>query len=369
MKWGKVLLASVLILVCLTGCWDAVEIEEQYLVWVMGWDVPKENPDQLLLSLSSPTTAEKAPETFSSIAATGYSVEEARNNIQRYLFREIEFGHLRVLLIGKEFAEKGILKHLDTLGRNPKIGRETLIAVVDGRAQELFELKNPGIAQPGEYMVELLRRNARVDNAVKSSFREFFESTSVEGREPATAYVKMTNNKFGFNSTGIAVFKGDRMVGSLHGIDIQAYLLIRSLAKTGRVTIGRASEPNGQSTTFRYHRYKTKIKTKVIEDKPHVYIDITLEGDIVEFTPRTPINNQDSIRTIEETLEKTLTNQFSKTVKKCQQEFESDIFGFGTYFRALHPRYWNTIQWDQEFPDMKLHMKVEVEIRRIGIES
>lgn len=369
MKPIKALVACMLMLVLLTGCWDAIEIEDQFLVWLMGWDVAKEDPNKLLLSLSSPTTVTEVKEPYAKVAATGYSVEEARNNTQRFIFREIELGHMRVLAVGKEFAEKGILKHLDALGRNPKIGRETLIVIIDGRAEELFELKNPSIPRPGEYLVELIRRNARMNNAMSSTFRDFFECISQEGREPATAYVKMDENKLIINSSGIAVFRGDRMVGSLSGNEVQAFLLIRDLAQSGKVTIGKSTEKEGQSTTFLYHRHSTSVKTKVINNIPHVYVTITLEGDIIEFTAPTTLNNHQSIRDTEKSFEKALIGQLTKTVKKCQDEYKSDVFGFGGYFRALHPSYWNSVKWEDEFPDMMLHMTVDVQIRRLGIES
>lgn len=369
MKKLKMCLVILLSLTLLAGCWDATEIEDQFLVWAMGWDVATDRPDQLLLSMSSPTTNEDAPKPLAVVAATGYSLEEARNNIQRYIFRQIEFGHMRILLIGEEVARGGIIKYLDAIGRNPKIGRQTLIVVVDGRADELYQLQNPTIALPGDYMVNLIRLNSQNDNAVDSTFREFFESVSQEGQEPATAYVKMEENKTAFNSTGVAVFKGDKMVGALRGRGVQSYLLLRDLSKAGSFTIGKATEKDGQATTFRYHRHVTKIKTRILDGVPHVYVNIALEGDITEYTPDTSISNPQTIIRAEAAFEKVLRNELEKTVKQCQEEFNSDIFGFGMYFRAYHQDYWKSVTWDDEFPRMKTHITVDVKIRRVGIEG
>ncbi|AZR74134.1 hypothetical protein BBF96_12430 [Anoxybacter fermentans] len=369
MKTIKIWVVLIMVLLLFSGCWDAKEIEEQFLVWGMSWDVSKDDPHLLTLNLSSPSTAEGAKEPITVVASTGHSVEEARMNAQAHLYRSIEFGHLRILVIGEDFARKGIQKHLDSLGRNPRVNRKTLIAVVEGRAADIWKLKNPSNPLPVDYVVNLIKTNSQFSRALDFSFRDFFEALSREGKEPVTTYLRMSKDKRTITAFSIAIFKKDKFIGTIDNIEVQIYQMIIGKSKHGTITIGQATWPDEESITFSFRNVFTDVKTEVKDDIPHVYLNLEIEGDLTEQTSLIPAINVQTIKRTERALKARLEREFAKTIDKVQHEFKSDVFGFGEYFRAYYPAYWKSHNWEEEFPRAVVHVKIKVNIRRIGIES
>ncbi len=366
-KVGFVLMVSFLLL---SGCWDSTELEDEFLVWGMGWDIVKDNPELMTLTLSSPSTGEGAEKPYATVSSTGHSVEEARMNSQVYLEREVEFGHMRLLVISEELAKKGIQKHLDALGRNPRLGREVRITVIEGRASELWDIKTITDPLPAGYVVNLIKTNYKRGRAVSVTFRDFFESLSLEGTEPITSYLRISKDKTKVSAYSIAVFKEDKMVGLIQDIEVQVYEMIRGNVFSGKITLGAATKaPDEQAITFAYRRGSRKIKSEVKNGKPYLYLKVELEGDISEYTSLAPIANDHNIELAEKAIEERMRKEFRKLIDKVKNEYESDIFGFGEYFRAYHPDYWKSHNWSEEFPNMVVDVEVKVDIRRIGIES
>ncbi|MCK4257618.1 MAG: Ger(x)C family spore germination protein [Halanaerobiales bacterium] len=370
MRLSKIGLILTIILIFLSGCWDSTELEDEFLVWGMGWDIAKDNPHLMTLTLGSPTTVEGAEEPFTTVSSTGHSVEEARMNSQVYIERDIELGHMRLLVISEEFAKKGIQKHLDSLGRNPNLSREVLIAVFKGKASELWDLKNCSNPLPVGYVVDLIKTNHKMARAASVTFRDFFESLSLEGKEPIASYLRLSKDKALVNAYAIAIFKEDKMVGTIQDVEVQVFKMIRGDVFSGRITVGEAIKaPDEQSITFAYRRGSRKIKSEVRNGKPYIYLQVELEGDISEYTSNAPVINDHNIEIAEKIIAERIKNELNKLIGKVQTDFKSDVFGFGEYFRAYHPTYWKSHTWEEEFPKAVVDVEVEVDIRRIGVES
>lgn len=371
MKHKIAIVFLIILPILLGGCWDSAEIEDLFLVWGMGWDIAEDDPHLLTLSLVAPATEEGAEEPLSIIGTTGHSVEEGRMNAQVHIYRTIQMGHLRILVIGEELAKKGIQEHLDSIGRNPSIGRETLIAVYKGKAADLWEeLKHPAHPMSVHYLIQLIKTNHNFTRAVHVTFRDYFEALSQEGLEPITAYITLGKEKSTVNAYALAAFKGDKMVGTLDDIEVQAFQIICNQIQNGTLTLGTVMDSKeNQAETFAIRRGGTKVKTEVKDGVPYVSLNTELEGDIIEYTSLAPLANDHNIEAVEKRFEARIKHEMQKVVKKAQEELDSDIFGFGQYFKAYHNQYWKAVNWDQEFPKMELDVKIKVNVRRIGIES
>jgi len=56
-------------------------------------------------------------------------------------------------------------------------------------------------------------------------------------------------------------------------------------------------------------------------------------------------------------------------LKKTQQEYSSDIFGFGVEVHKYHPQYWKKVKknWDDIFSTLPVELQVDAKIRRTGL--
>ena len=68
---------------------------------------------------------------------------------------------MRVVLFGKAFGENGLGDVINNLQRDPNIGRDVQLALVDGSTEELLKhVKTNGSL----YLSELLEQNIKRDN-------------------------------------------------------------------------------------------------------------------------------------------------------------------------------------------------------------
>mgnify|MGYP006275486321 FL=1 len=368
MKVKKMLITLIVAIVFLSGCWDAKEIEKQFLVWGMGWDKSEDNSDNLTLTLSSPTTAQNAKDDYITVTSAGDSVEDAKSNAQAQLYRSIEMGHMRILIIGEDLAKEGIQKLLDSLGRNPRINRETTIAVVKGKAADVWEIEHPSNPLPSGYVVNLIKTNSHFSNAHNVTFRDFFEALSRAGEEPVTPYLTISKDEKTINAKAIAVFKGNKMVGTLDDEELRAFEMIINELDDGTYTIGQVMEGTEDSVTVSFRTLSTEIKSEVKGDTPYINLTIQAEVDIIEQTSLVSAVSEEYIKGVEKNLTAQLQREVTKTIKKVQKEYKSDIFGFGRYFRAYHTDFWKSHKWSEEFPNLKVDSKIKVYVRRVGIE-
>ena len=56
------------------------------------------------------------------------------------------------------------------------------------------------------------------------------------------------------------------------------------------------------------------------------------------------------------------------SIKKVQEDYQSDIFGFGEVIHRANPKAWKQLEsnWDQEFSTLEVSVKVDAKIRRVG---
>ncbi len=59
---------------------------------------------------------------------------------------------------------------------------------------------------------------------------------------------------------------------------------------------------------------------------------------------------------------------FKKSIKKVQQDFKVDSFGFGEVIHRSNPQEWKKLQksWNQSFVNLTVSVKCNTKIRQLG---
>jgi spore germination protein KC len=71
---------------------------------------------------------------------------------------------------------------------------------------------------------------------------------------------------------------------------------------------------------------------------------------------------------VEEMFNEIIKGEIEATIAKVQNEYHSDIFGFGQMVHAQHPRDWNTMKdgWNDWFDQAVVRVEVQSSIDRAG---
>lgn len=396
----------VLLLSCslLTGCWDRMEIEERAVVLGISIDTadkdaearedeishlrgkypaPKQELIQLSVQIALPGRIPLGPgegggsgegeqETVWVLDVVGHTVDDAMMNLQQQISGKLFFGHLRVIVVSEEFARKGLQNLNDYLHRNAEVRRMAWLMVSKGKA------KNHMQAAPKLERVPALYLASTLDDAVKQGkfpsnyVGTFWSNSSKKGQEGFLPYIKIMKGD-NVEISGMAFFKGAKMVGVTKPFEIAGYLVIKGISPAGYrgiIHIGNDS----QVVTIHATNRESEIKVDIKNGIPHFTITAMTEVNIEEKNTDTlSVNSTKILEEIAHENEHSVKQLLIGLIQKTQKK-ESDIFGFGELVRAKKPSYWKSHvksaeQWGKIYRNVTFDYRVTSKVRRIGMKA
>lgn len=170
---------------------------------------------------------------------------------------------------------------------------------------------------------------------------------------------------------GIAVFRGDRMVGILDDDESRglAWLIGHGNGSQIAVEHGHLKGEVVLRTLW------ASVDKKVIgrnesPEKCHFLVTATVEAVIAELNTSEKFTDRKSIAELEKHAALKVEREMRAAISAAQEKYGSDFIGFGEVFRRSVPvRRWEEIgpRWEEIFPRMKVETMVTVKIRRRGM--
>ncbi|QFF99059.1 Ger(x)C family spore germination protein [Psychrobacillus glaciei] len=383
MKKGIFIL--LILILFLSGCWDKRELNELAITVGIGLD---KIDDEYLV-----TAQVAVPSELSSKGGAGHSqitiyqgkgttVYEAIRQLTKSSPRIIYLGHLQMLIIGESLAREGIGDSLDFLARNWEVRWDFYVAVSkDSTAEKILNVQTPLESVPATDMhFTLLNSDKTYANTTGVTLIDLLTDLEKTGKQPVlTGVYILGDSKSGSNKSnvesimpsaqiefdGLAVFKRDKLVGWLSEDDTKSYNSVINHIKRSVSTI---SCPKKGKANIEVYRFDSKMKGKMNKGKPEIDIHIQVDGDIGAIECEMDLTKEESLHALEKIYKKEEKDSIEKTIKKVQKEIGVDIFGFGAAIYHDDHKAWEKVkdQWDEEFLDVKVNIKVDVELKLIG---
>jgi spore germination protein KC len=380
MKVMRMLLISGMILVLLTGCWNRVEINDIAIVTAIGLDLVEDDQLRLTLQVAIPAklvtggTGESGGKSTIVISETGATVSEAYRNIQGKLSRRIFFSQSRVLLIGEDLAKKGVFHIVDFHTRYAEPRINSFIMFTKGKASKILN----SMPKFESVSAEETRELAKMSVGLKIYVRDFLNMLLSEGIEPFASQFTLkplevnTKNKSDETQAvdGIAVFKGDKLVGWMDEVETRGLLWLRNEIKTGVITIKIPEEKGGGNISMEIVRGETNIVPILKQGKLKLDVEVVTELSVIENDSNLKLHETKVINEIQTYAEEEISKRVEMVVEKAQKEYGSDIFGFGQSVYKKYPKEWNTHykeNWENEFAQTKVAIHSKAFVRRIGL--
>ena len=147
--------------------------------------------------------------------------------------KRLASGQLRVILYGEELLKQGKTKVAQTLSSDPSISDMTFLAVTDGRARDLLQIRNEHISDIGLHIFRLMEQNTKDKMMPSSTIQEVLRSQYTVGKEPIMPILRKEDRE-GVLFSGVAIFKGSKLAGRIN-TDQSFYLaLINDKYKSGK---------------------------------------------------------------------------------------------------------------------------------------
>ncbi len=238
-------LLYIIVVVCLVvipGCWDVRDIDLRTFILAMGMDLTSEN--QLSITTQS-VVARNLPwaggggqsgggssETVAINTSTGSTFIEALREQGKTTNRLLELGHNRVVVIGEDLAHQGIERVLEVLIRAGGIDNSLWLAVSRGAARDVIEANPKEEAIPAIFLENIFSRGGdRPSVYPRVHLWEAYAQYLSPAKQMYLPVIRAENDKI--HTEGVAIFKGQQLMGWLDGDETQPFLWFTNQVTTG----------------------------------------------------------------------------------------------------------------------------------------
>lgn len=365
---------AALIPLLLTGCWDQSEIDERSNILAVGFDSCSDTPGcKLMVSrqvaipgkipLGGGKTV-KAGEAVVVFSTGGPNEAESAAKAQSELNRTMSYGHMRVWVISEELARGGMERYMDYVRRLADTRRFTWMVIAEGRADAVIRAKPQLEPVPALYLSDMLDDAQRNGRLPRSTEIEFDILMSRVGVDPVVPLMRMAGPNRP-QLAGMAVFRGDRMVGKLSPAETETFLDLRG----GHLSTEQLQVdwPQGGWAVLRVFSRQTSRQVRFADGRPEVKIKIALECEVMNIRlGRNGARPDPSVT--EQQASKQVKQRAEALVERLQQELHADILGIGSLLRAQTGGQSRTDQeWRRLFEQATFQIETEVRVRRSGL--
>jgi len=370
MDMKKYLLLCLVLLCFLNGC-GKIEMNTAAIPLAVGTDY---QDDKIVISAQmakplSPEKSDGAGPQFFVITGTGKTLSEATRETSMYFSSIPLWSHTQLSLTSDRLAKKGIRPLIDFLVRNRYTRRNNQLVITHNVSPEEVLNVKPYLESYTAMAIQRLLQIQEVQLGIytPTDISELLRRLANPGIEAFIPMVTISNAgpEKQILLDGTAVFKGDRMVGSLNEEESRGFHLIQPKTHIGGLFLIRSPLNQDNWITLEISRSQAKTIPVIDGQEIHMKIHVEMEGNFYEQGGTDNLLTPEGFKQIEAAAGQELERQINMTVRKAQS-LNSDIFGWGYSVYRSDPKTWKMIEseWDQRFPNIPYEVSVEFKLRR-----
>ena len=385
-----ILILIILLAIFFSSCREYEELEGIGIVIATALDF---EDDKVVATVEVTIPINRAEESRDSnsiiLQEAGDTVVEAMRNITLNFDRKLYFSHNTVIIIGEDFARKGIVNYLDLFVRHNQTRETAFLVVAKGsKAYEIIGINSSLVGTTGEYLSSIFDNVNYSLKARSLTVNEFFkyyydretpllglvEKRDITEIEPVTGEKK---NKSILDVRGGGPFYKDKLIGYYSPEEMIGFNFIVDEVKEGIIVFEPPKEflvysevfsPGGDYMTYEIIKNKTKISADIVNGQPYFNISVNIIGLILEDTVGMNTNILEVVEAVKKACEDQVKEYITMTLDKAQ-ELKADSFGINHIFYSSYPKEYNKISdsWHDRFSRMDYSVDVNVDIIRTGL--
>ncbi|WP_342047759.1 Ger(x)C family spore germination protein [Bacillus sp. OTU530] len=337
----------------LTGCVQTNVIDDVNIATGIGID---KSGNQLLGSVMIPVF--KPDKSFGNFtfSAKGTIMRDLMTEIQKKASQPIVSGSLDLAFFGEDVAREGINQIVEVFLRDPSVGARIHLAVVDGKAIDIFKGRY-GDRGNAAYLTQLLEHNIEGENLPLTNLHQFLAALSQKGKDAYLPLLKKSQSNL-VNIIGIALFRNDKVVAILPENKMFYFKLLVDKHTRGSVKV---KDKNEESTV---QSITSKNKIRLTSRNPYEFsVHMKIKGLLTEHKEKTLKKGE--IHKIEKHLEKQVVVECKKIIESFQKK-EIDPAGFGHVAKSK-TRDFDFNKWNEHYKNARFKVTADVSIIEVGV--
>lgn len=362
-KYFIIIIIVIIFSLAFTGSHIVQSVDDLAYVVALGIDMGDSEDLKVTFQFTMPVpsgeggSGQASPSVIDSVEAN--SIDSAISFMNAYVSKEINLSHCKVIVISEEVAKRGIAKEIFSLMNKVQIRPDNHVIISTCSAQKYIESVSPSLENLVAKFYEILPRSGEYTGyTVDAELGDFFtkmvcttcESCAILGNvvENGTAETSSSSGsgsdsqgsekmsaKNGIENMGVAVFKYDKLVGSLTAEETLAHLLLTNQLKSCNISVPDPDDESKKIDLFLTSNHTAKIQVSIVNGNPFAKSHLTVNAKISSVDAlskdTTPESSEQRLKKIEESAENYLKTLISNYCYKTAKEFRSDIAGFGKY--------------------------------------
>ncbi|RFU63826.1 Ger(x)C family spore germination protein [Peribacillus glennii] len=355
----KKLIIFIISFLVLTGCGVQDNIlEDLLLAEVTGYDAAGKNQIRGSTVVAVSQSGEKSQMGKEVYAATTHTGKNFIQKTEAEASKRLVGGRLQAVVYGEELAKQGIYDYVDTYRRDPAIGRNLYLAVVDGKAEDIVKIESKMLKTPDVKTKELIEQNSQA-NLPETNLHTFLYYYYGDNMDPVMPLLKQEKDHI--RVKGIALFKNDKYIGKhIPYEDGFLFKMLYGNFKNGiyEIRLKENSYMNIQniSSSVEYNINTNK--------KPAANISVHIEGSVVEVQD-VDLKKRSVISKLERDAEKVFQKNLKKMVRMFQDN-DVDPLALGDKARSQIRRF-DKKHWYDIYPSIPVTVHVKVKLVQEGI--
>lgn len=392
-----IFLIVVLLLLPATGCWDQVEIEDLAIIHGMAIDYLPGRRAPYLVTMAVKKTAELSEEKGGGGQSTelytgvGASIDLAIQQASFSMSRHVFFSHTEVIIVSEDMAKLGISALLDLIIRHPELRVSTFLVVTPGMAHDVLKQTARLQSDITDEILGLIEQAKTSSEADPQEVFRFLRQMTTTGQDPHTALIivgprledeilqlqpggegggdAQAEQEQILSMDGLAVFRGDKLAGTLNHIETRGYLWLADKVEQGLIMVQDPVKPQETVQLF-ISRASTTVTPLINDGKISFRIEVEEEGDIYSQTSAVDLSTPEMIEKLNSAKAAAIKVEIEKALRRLQ-ELESDVVGFGSMVNRKDHKAYRKIadRWPEIFKELEVEIIVKAFIRRTGQHS
>lgn len=387
------------------GCSGARETDQIAFVMVVGVDRNENNKLEFTFQIAVPRSfgagnssgPKDVKEATELLTVEAESFAEARDLANSTVARILSLAHVKGFVLGEKVAREGVEAVLPALTRFREYrGSMFLMVTREGTAKEFITNNQPKLeVSPARYLETIMASSRESSNYLPTTVHQYYVRLKNGGGEPYVTLVASRENKESDHRKskqsidrtgdysagdlprsgpgnpseflGVAVFRGDKMVGHLDNKQTRGLTLIEGKFERGFFSV---ADPliAGQTVNLEVEQGgKPRIKASMIDGKASFLIDVFIEAEITAIGSGVHYEAGGYREQLEAQVSKVVAEDI-RSALAVTQPLGSDVGGlscrlwpkFDTY-REL-----SQVDWAELYRNADIDVAVVTKIRRTG---
>jgi spore germination protein KC len=359
-----------------TGCWNNRDLAQLSIATGIGIDKAGEGRILLTIQIVKPSSVMKKgknggsgeEKAVSNVTQEGDTVFEALRDILKKVNHKIFLSTVQIIIVGEDLARDGISDILDFFERDHEIQFKTNIAIAKGiTAGELLEMKSETSDIPARYIAETLKNGDGRAKTIKTMLIDLSKIIEMSGKQIVIGAVSKNESKT-VDAEGVAVIFADKLVGWLSPEETRGYLFAAGKVKSTIIVIQNPSFPQ-KKVSVEIIRSSSKLGINWENGRPVFTIKIKAEGNLADQQDGGDLTAKEPLDQCEQLLRQEIMKEVKEMLKISQEQYESDILGFGEIIHKYHLKYWRgaELNWKETYSQTPVKIDIEAKIRRSGL--